>query len=70
MSLTVRSVDPFIILVETMLPAFVADARDQVTAILERSESSGNKVPIQDGFDLYKEMLEIRQVHHEVLPRY
>jgi len=65
-----RSVDPFIILVEAMLPAFVADARDQIVAILERDEKNGHEVPVQDGFDLYQEMIEIRRVHYEALPRY
>lgn len=53
-----------------MLPAFVNDARDQISLILQRSGQKGNEIAVQDGFDLYKEMVEIRRVHHDALPKY
>ena len=56
------------ILVEEMLPAYAADARDLVARIMELAYDRGEEIPIQDGFDLYSELVEIRRVHADALP--
>lgn len=56
------------VLVEKMLPAYAADARDLVARIMDVAQSKGEEVPIEDGFDLYKELVEIRRIHADALP--
>ena len=57
------------ILVEEMLPAYAADARDLVARIMELAQVRDEEIPIQDGFDLYNELVEIRKVHADALPK-
>lgn len=56
------------VLVEEMLPAYAADARDLVARIMDVAQNKGEEVPIEDGFDLYKELVEIRRIHADALP--
>jgi len=56
-------------LVEEILPSFAADARDLVSRVMELAKSRGEEVPLQDGFDLYKELVDIRRVHSQALPK-
>ena len=65
----IMGVNPFVILVETILPMYAEDARDIVARILELARSRGEDVDIQDGFDLYKELVEIRRIHAQALPK-
>ena len=65
----IMGVSPLTALVETMLPLFAEDARDIVTRILQLSGQKGEEVPIDDGFDLYGELVEIRRIHGEALPK-
>ena len=53
-----------------MLPAYAADARDLVTHIMDVAHQTGDEIPIQDGFDLYSELVEIRRIHADALPEY
>ena len=55
---------------ETILPLYAEDARDIVSRILELAQTKGEDVPIEDGFQLYSELVDIRRVHSEVLPKY
>jgi hypothetical protein len=64
----VMGVSPMMCLVEEIFPSYAADARDLVARILEVSHSRGETVPVQDGFDLYKELVEIRRIHSDALP--
>ncbi|KAF2839346.1 C2 domain-containing protein [Patellaria atrata CBS 101060] len=64
----IMGVSPLSVLVEEMLPAYAADARDLVARIMDLAQSRGEEVPIQDGFDLYRELVEIRRVHADALP--
>ncbi|KAI4288251.1 MAG: hypothetical protein L6R35_002490 [Caloplaca aegaea] len=64
----VMGVNPLTALVETILPLYAEDARDIVTRILELAQTTGEEVPIEDGFQLYAELTDIRRVHGEVLP--
>jgi hypothetical protein len=52
-----------------MLPLFAEDARDIIARILQLSANKGEEVPIEDGFALYGELIEIRRVHSEALPK-
>ena len=61
--------EPFPILVDVVLPAFAADARELISSILEQAKLRSEEIPIQDGFDLYKELVEMRRAHAQALPR-
>jgi len=41
-----------------------------ISRILLTSESKGVEVAIQDGFDLYKDLVEVRRMHGEALPKW
>lgn len=64
----VMGVSPMMCLVEEMFPAYAADARDLVARILDVARDKNEDVPVQDGFDLYKELVEIRRIHGDALP--
>ncbi|KAF2177644.1 hypothetical protein K469DRAFT_696417 [Zopfia rhizophila CBS 207.26] len=64
----IMGVNPMMVLVEEMFPSYAADARDLVARIMDVAQSNGEEVPIQDGFDLYKELVEIRRIHSDALP--
>ena len=64
----IMGVSPMMCLVEEMFPAYATDARDIVSRIMDVAHSKGEDVPVQDGFDLYKEMVEIRRIHSDALP--
>jgi hypothetical protein len=64
----IMGVSPMMSLVEEMFPAYAADARDLVARIMDVAASKGEEVPVQDGFDLYKELVEIRTIHGNALP--
>lgn len=61
--------NPLAALVETVLPLYAEDARDIVTRILELAQGKDEEVPIEDGFQLYNELVEIRQKYGELLPK-
>ncbi|KAI4235483.1 MAG: hypothetical protein LQ349_003138 [Xanthoria aureola] len=65
----IMGVNPLTALVETVLPLYAEDARDIVARILDLAQASGQEVPIEDGFQLYGELVDIRRVHGEVLPK-
>lgn len=54
---------------DTILPLFAEDARDIVARILQLAAEKQEEVPIEDGFQLYQELTEIRRIHGEVLPK-
>ena len=61
-------VNPFTVLVEEVFPSYIADSRDIVKRIMEFAEKKGEPLPVQDGFDLYKELVDIRRVYADALP--
>ncbi|KAF2737167.1 hypothetical protein EJ04DRAFT_130006 [Polyplosphaeria fusca] len=65
----IMGVSPMMCLVEEMFPSYAADARDLVSRILDVAHERGEEVPVQDGFDLYKELVEIRRIHGDALPK-
>ncbi|KAF2470934.1 uncharacterized protein BDR25DRAFT_286235 [Lindgomyces ingoldianus] len=64
----IMGVSPMMCLVEEMFPSYAADARDLVARIMDVAQGKGEDVPVQDGFDLYKELVEIRRIHSDALP--
>jgi hypothetical protein len=56
-------------LVETHFPLYEEDARDIVTRVLQLAQEKKEEVPIEDGFQLYGELTEIRRFHGQVLPK-
>ncbi|RDW77335.1 hypothetical protein BP6252_05388 [Coleophoma cylindrospora] len=64
----IMGVNPFTILVETMFPSFENDAGDLIQRILHVAHTNNSEVDLQDGFDLYKELVEIRRIHQDALP--
>ncbi|RSM10528.1 hypothetical protein CDV31_007207 [Fusarium ambrosium] len=64
----IMGVNPFTILVEEVFPRFEEDAKAILESILGMGEETGAEHDIQDGFDLYRELVAIRQIHSENLP--
>ncbi|AEO70429.1 17f16ada-0943-4496-9d3d-759dd810b156 [Thermothielavioides terrestris] len=59
---------PFRALVETTLPSFEEDCHEIIKRVLQMAKETGVEIELQDGFDLYKELVEIRKMHVEALP--
>ena len=64
----IMSVNPLTILVEEIFPSFEQDAHAVIQTIMQRANKNGVEIDIQDGFDLYKELVAIRQIHQDSLP--
>jgi len=64
----IMGVNPLMALVETILPLYAEDARDIVARILQLAQDKSEEVHIEDGFELYGELVEIRRIHGDVLP--
>lgn len=60
--------DPYLVFLETVLTTYAADAHDIVERIIHIAASGDEDVPIQEGFELYKEMVEISRKQAEALP--
>ena len=61
-------VDPFEILVAETFPNFEEDANAIIQSILYSAQESGEEIDMQDGFELYKELVAIRRIHQDSLP--
>lgn len=57
---------PLMLLVKRLLPALSGDAQHLVERIMQNAKE---EIPVSDGFDLYREFVEIRNVHNNVLPK-
>ncbi|RYP24747.1 hypothetical protein DL765_000293 [Monosporascus sp. GIB2] len=64
----ILGVNPLTVLVQTMFPNFENDAHDIVMRIMQVAHDRGEELDVQDGFDLYKELVEIRRIHRSSLP--
>lgn len=62
------SVRPLPILVQEVLPSFENDAGAIIDTILAHAAQNELELTIEDGFELYREMVEIRRIHQEALP--
>ncbi|KAF1731928.1 uncharacterized protein CRV24_008119 [Beauveria bassiana] len=67
-NLTIMGVDPFAILVEEVFPNCECDAGAILETILGQAQASGEDIDIEDGFELYKELVAIRDIHQKHLP--
>lgn len=65
---SIMGVNPLSILVETMFPSFENDAGDLIRRILHVAHEQNSEIDLQDGFDLYRELVEIRRIHRASLP--
>ncbi|KIW70358.1 hypothetical protein PV04_02633 [Phialophora macrospora] len=64
----ILGINPLMILLNCTLPAFAEDSKAMVEQVLNNAQRDGLEVPIQDGFDLYKELSDFRRVHADALP--
>jgi hypothetical protein len=64
----ILGINPLMILLNVVLPAFAEDSKAMVEQIVEQVRKQDLEVPIQDGFDLYKDLSEFRRVHADALP--
>jgi hypothetical protein len=64
----IMGVSPFKALVETTLPSFEEDGHEIIKRVLQLAKEANLEIELQDGFDLYKELVEIRKMHVEALP--
>lgn len=61
-------INPLTALVETILPLYAQDAKGIVERITNIAKQKEEEIPVEDGFVLYAEMVDIRQIHGQVLP--
>jgi hypothetical protein len=59
----ILGVSPYDILVQTMFPTFEEDASEFISRVLVVAKERGEPVNKNDGFELYKELVEIRHTH-------
>ncbi|PGH16935.1 hypothetical protein AJ80_05003 [Polytolypa hystricis UAMH7299] len=64
----IMGVNPLSILTNCVLPMYAEDSRDMIVRILQQAEEKNEEISVQDGFDLYKELSEIRQVYAQAIP--
>ncbi|KAK4230630.1 hypothetical protein QBC38DRAFT_451961 [Podospora fimiseda] len=64
----VMGVSPFRVLVETTFPSFEEDTHEIIKRVIDMAKQRNVEIDLQDGFDLYKELVEIRKIHQESLP--
>ncbi|KAJ9616518.1 hypothetical protein H2200_000237 [Cladophialophora chaetospira] len=64
----ILGINPLMILINSTLPAFAEDSKAMVEQVLENAQRDALEVPIQDGFDLYKDLSDFRRVHTDALP--
>ncbi|KAK1600323.1 uncharacterized protein LY79DRAFT_574656 [Colletotrichum navitas] len=56
------------ILVEVMFPSYERDAQHIIERTIAVAKEKDMEINMQDGFDLYKELVEMRRTHHAALP--
>lgn len=64
----ILGIEPLNILLQCMLPAFAEDSRAMIDSVMETSKATGQDVPIEDGFELYKELADFRRIYADALP--
>jgi hypothetical protein len=43
---------------------FAEDAHEMVIRIMDQAKARGEEIPIEDGFDLYKQLASVRRLFH------
>ena len=64
----ILGINPLMVLINCTMPAFAEDSKPMIEQVLSNAERNEVEVPIQDGFDLYKELSDFRRVHTDALP--
>lgn len=64
----IMGVNPLSILVHEVFPSFEEDANAIIQSIMQNSQTQEDAIDIEDGFDLYRELVAIRNIHRESLP--
>ncbi|KAK5079791.1 hypothetical protein LTR70_008981 [Exophiala xenobiotica] len=64
----ILGIEPLGILLQCMLPAFAEDSRAMIDSVVETSKAKEQDVPMEDGFELYKELANFRRVYTDALP--
>jgi hypothetical protein len=64
----IMGVDPLEILVQEVFPNFEEDAQAIIQAILQGVQEQGLEMDMQDGFDMYRELVQLRRIHQDSLP--
>ena len=64
----ILGVSPMTCLVAVVLPLYAEDSREIIARILQLARNREEEIPVDDGFELYKELVEIRRIHKEALP--
>lgn len=67
-NMEIMGANPLSILVQEVFPSFEKDAGAIIETIMRGAEEADLEIPIQDGFELYKELVAIRSIHLESLP--
>lgn len=63
----ILGIHPLNILMQCMLPAFAEDSKAMIESVIETARIKQQDVPIEDGFDLYRELSEFRTVYSDAL---
>ena len=61
--------NPLVELLHSVLPSYASDARDIVKQVIHIAKIREEEIPVDDGFTLYKELVEIRNLHSDTLPK-
>ena len=54
--------------IEVIFPTFAEDSQKLIKAIFKVAEEKGEELDMQDAFDMYKKLVEVRDVYDQVLP--
>lgn len=65
---SIMDVNPLSILVQEVFPSFENDAGAIINTVMTNAQQNNIEITIEDGFELYKEMVEIRRIHQDSLP--
>ncbi|KAF3907511.1 hypothetical protein AA313_de0201247 [Arthrobotrys entomopaga] len=55
------------ITIESIFPAFAEDAENIIKGIFRVSQDKGEELDIQDAFDMYQSLIEVRDIHDQVI---
>lgn len=65
----ILGINPLMTLLTIVLPAFAEDSKALVESVISKTKDQELDVPIQDGFDLYRDLAEFRRVHSDAVPQ-
>ncbi|CAH0049492.1 unnamed protein product [Clonostachys solani] len=63
----IMGVNSLAILVQEVFPSFEEDANAIIISIMQQVHDEGLEIGMEDGFELYKELVELRNIHRESL---